>query len=330
MKTAEMIAAVGLAVTALAVPAHAEVPLGSHGTAGSDAKGIGIAVEQGILVVTVSNASGSGDWRDRIMEHNSQGFSLQMEGGVQCRSSYGISHGSLFVGDVEAQSFTPSNLPRERYFADTYFVSPAAFGEGEGTIGFDPVAVVERALADHMAKGGHPVDFLRKDHTFPVWVQPSFRAVCRKKVGMSAATGGYWNRQAVADGGVKIIVQYSGDPTLSSGRARGSTSTNGGNTQGPPARTTGSGQRRPAGIRAPDTSASEGTTMTDLSTIKTMDKSGVSEAEETRPDAQPEEAQEKPRGGFRKAATSFLGGLLRGKKPKDAAIDAVLGEEDDD
>ena len=322
MKKLTMIASAAVAALALTAPAGAEIPLSSRGTSGTDAKGIGIDVEQGILIVKVSNISGTGDWRDRLLEHNSQGFSLQMEGGVQCKSNHGITRAGLFVGGAEAQVFIPSGMPRERYFTDEYFISPSAFKEGEGTIGFDPIAIVERALDDHMADGGHPVDFLRQDHSFQVWLEPEFRAVCTQKVGGGAATGGLWHDQAVAEGAVKVIVHYNGDKYLASGRARSGTSTSGSNTGNPPARTTTRPERAPIETQSRPLRTSrvetEGQSYDTRDIEAEMNMEAVADAPAER---------EARSGGLKKTAGSFLGGLLRGKKVKDAAIDATFGEE---
>lgn len=358
------IALLSAAAIALGMPSigQADVSLGSHGTSGSRAKGIGIAVDQGIYIFNVSNASQSRNPAQRKLVHDSTGFRIDVEGGVQCKTGNGIVRAGLFIGDTNPSTYTPSGKPRERHYADSLFVPVYAMREGEGGIGFDPVAVVERALEEHVAKGGDAADFLRRDHSFTAYVKPQFKGVCRKKIGGGADTGGYWYEAATAEASVKMTVVYVGDPDIGkpervASKAKRATpkpdrvaprtddpqaSASGyikiGDIKGNAAKSadgavityTGIEARSNAdkdraadgGFRPPQTtSAFRGDV-----TVESGDVNGTVE-----PEREPESESDSASGnGLMRGAKSLLGGLLRGKKVKDAAIDAVLGEEGQD
>ncbi|TXC68328.1 hypothetical protein FSZ31_11690 [Sphingorhabdus soli] len=310
--------ALGLSGAALA-----NVSLSSHGTAGSRAEGIGIAVDAGIIIINVANSSQSTAPAKRKLAHDSKGFDIDVEGGVRCKFGSGITRAGAFIGGTDAGAHTPSGKPRERYYADTIPIPAKALHEGTGGIALDPVAIVERALKDHVAKGGDAAAFLRHDHAFSINVPAEFKGVCRKKIGGGPDTGGYWYQAATAATTFKVTVNYVGDPDIGKAKgvaARPSAAPKPGQRVAPPA-------KEPQAAVYMKYDGIKGEAAADDHDIDSRGDGDDGDVA-TRRVRPPENdaAQPEAGGGLLRGAKSLFGGILRGKKVKDAVIDAALGE----
>ncbi len=92
------------------------------------------------------------------------------------------------------------------------FVVPlSAVKNGPADLRFDPVALFNQKLQEHVNGGGDKVAFLRQDHTFSVERPISLGAHCyfNQGLGNNDTEGGAWETVMVP-----LTVQYEGDPAI--------------------------------------------------------------------------------------------------------------------
>ncbi len=202
--------AIGAAGLLASVPVWAKVSLSSRGTHGSDAQGVGLKAETGIVIVNVRNTSTSKDPKNVNLAHDSNGFELDMKGGVRCKFNFGVTRAGFFLGGKELRYFSPKGKPREKHYNTQQFIPASQFKKS----GLDPVKVVYDAMYKHIDKGGSKTGFLRKDRNFTVELEPEFKGRCVKKVKFKFDSGGLYHRAAKTSDKVKVYVRYAGDADL--------------------------------------------------------------------------------------------------------------------
>jgi hypothetical protein len=86
----------------------------------------------------------------------------------------------------------------------------SAIKNGPADLRFDPVALFNQKLQQHVNGGGNKVEFLRQDHTFSVERPISLGAHCAfTQKGNNTTYGGAWETVMVT-----LTVQYKGDPAI--------------------------------------------------------------------------------------------------------------------
>ncbi|GAB4352504.1 MAG: hypothetical protein Kow00114_01230 [Kiloniellaceae bacterium] len=94
--------------------------------------------------------------------------------------------------------------------ASDFVVPLATVKNGPADLRFDPVALFNAKLQQHVNGGGDAVEFLRKDQSFSVERPVSLGAHCYfSRAGKLKGTGGAWETVMVT-----LTVQYKGDPAI--------------------------------------------------------------------------------------------------------------------
>ena len=188
---------------------------------------------------------------------------------------------------------------------------------------------------------------------FTINVPTEFKGVCRKKVGAGPATGGYWYEAATAATTFKVTVNYVGDPDIGKPKRASAKPLAAPKPDRRAKAPKAAGTRKVDAVKAAasaDDGGSDPRTNADVDrgtgagfqpmVATTAARGGVrvatgdidgdganDEGEAPRTSAVENDDTAQPdRGGLLRGAKSVLGGLLRGKKVKDAVIDAALGE----
>ena len=94
---------------------------------------------------------------------------------------------------------------------DPFVVPLAKVKNGPANLRFDPVALFNQKLQEHVNGGGDKVDFLRQNHTFSVERPISLGATCtfRHNNPNKSTYGGAWETVMVP-----LTVHYEGDPAI--------------------------------------------------------------------------------------------------------------------
>lgn len=193
--------------------------------------------------VTIQNVSANKHVNSVQIEPMQQNVSLSMSAWVSCEKppySYhsglrekatkmyygvlGLAHGQVWVQNVlYEKQYKPSyafwkpkgvsNFTEKETVSvnQADFVVPlSAIKNGPAELRFDPVAIFNQKLQEHVNGGGDKVAFLQQDHLFSVERPISLGAHCyfRKSVNKSSV-GGAWETVMVP-----LTVHYKGDPAI--------------------------------------------------------------------------------------------------------------------
>lgn len=194
--------------------------------------------------VTIRNVSANKHVSAVKIEPTKSSFSLSMAGWVSCEKppafaesllvqngtkmyfgTIGLGHNKVWEQQVlHEAAYLPSHAewhrsePLAPAKKQTYSVNQAAFvvplakvKNGPANLRFDPVALFNEKLQQHMNGGGDAVQFLRQDHSFSVERPISLGATCMFRFNNpnKNTNGGAW-----ATVMVPLTVQYKGDPAI--------------------------------------------------------------------------------------------------------------------
>ena len=194
--------------------------------------------------VTIRNVSANKHVSAVKIEPTKSSFSLAMAGWVSCEKppafaesllvqngtkmyfgTIGLGHGKIWEQQVlHEAAYLPSYAEwhRSELLApakkQTYSVNQAPFvvplakvKNGPADLRFDPVALFNEKLQQHVNGGGDAVQFLRQDHSFSVERPISLGATCMFRFNNTNknTNGGAW-----ATVMVPLTVQYKGDPAI--------------------------------------------------------------------------------------------------------------------
>jgi len=194
--------------------------------------------------VTIQNVSANKHINAVKIEPTKPSFSLSMAGWVSCEKPPAFAESILHVGGTKMYfgtlglgheqvweqqvlhkaAYLPSyaewDRPNQIAAANkqTHSVNQADFvvplskvNNGPADLRFDPVALFNQKLQQHVNGGGDAVEFLRKDHSFSVERPISLGATCMFQYNNpnKNTVGGAW-----ATVMVPLTVQYKGDPAI--------------------------------------------------------------------------------------------------------------------